>query len=352
MTHDVTAPGPLGPKTQLSRTPAELGRALKEYTRPDLARSLVEIAASAIPFAVLWIAMWLAFVHVGYWLVLLLALPAAGFLVRLFMIQHDCGHGSVFKTRRANDWLGRALGVLTLTPYDHWRHTHGMHHAGAGHLDRRGIGDVATLTVREYRARSRWGRFAYRVYRHPLLLFGAGPVFVFVFQHRLPVGFLRGGAVHWTSTMSTNAGIAGVAAAMMWAVGVVPFLMIHAPIVVLASAAGVWLFYVQHQFEHTSWDGADAWRHPEAALHGSSHYALPAPLRWITADIGIHHVHHLSSRIPHYRLSQVLRDFPELRDVNRMTLRESLGCVRLTLWDEDTRRLVPFSAAGPLATAR
>jgi omega-6 fatty acid desaturase (delta-12 desaturase) len=308
-------------------------------------RSLVEVAISAVPFVALWLGMWLALAHVGYWLVLLLALPAAGFLVRLFLIQHDCGHGSVFPTRRANDWLGRLLGVLTLTPYDHWRHTHALHHAGSGHLDRRGIGDVVTLTLAEYRARGRWGRLAYRLYRHPLVLFGLGPLFVFVLQHRLPVGFMRAGAVHWISAMGTNAGIAGLTGLMMWTVGVVPFLMIHLPIVILGSAAGVWLFYVQHQFEHTSWDGADDWRHPEAALHGSSHYALPPPLQWLTANIGIHHVHHLSSRIPHYRLPEVLRDFPALRHVNRLSVWESLRCVRLTLWDEGTRRLVPFAAA-------
>ncbi|WP_075223180.1 fatty acid desaturase [Acuticoccus yangtzensis] len=318
---------------------------MRAYTVPDRKRSLFELTASAVPFVALWLAMWLALTQVGYWLVLLLAVPAAGFLVRLFMIQHDCGHGSVFGARRADDWLGRALGVLTLTPYDHWRHTHAMHHAGSGHLGKRGIGDVATLTVAEYRARGPWGRFAYRAYRHPLVLFGLGPALVFILQHRLPVGFMRSGAIHWMSTMGTNAAIAVFAALMMWAIGVMPFLAIHLPIVVLGSAIGVWLFYVQHQFEETSWDGADQWKHPEAALHGSSHYTLPGPLRWITANIGIHHVHHLSSRIPHYRLADVLRDYPALAEFNRLTLRESLRCVRMTLWDEETRRLVPFSAA-------
>ncbi len=346
MTH-LTVDEPRHPDTgaQSSIAPAELGREMRAYTVPDRKRSLFELTASAVPFVALWLAMWLALTQVGYWLVLLLAVPAAGFLVRLFMIQHDCGHGSVFGARRADDWLGRALGVLTLTPYDHWRHTHAMHHAGSGHLGKRGIGDVATLTVAEYRARGPWGRFAYRAYRHPLVLFGLGPALVFILQHRLPVGFMRSGAIHWMSTMGTNAAIAVFAALMMWAIGVMPFLAIHLPIVVLGSAIGVWLFYVQHQFEETSWDGADQWKHPEAALHGSSHYTLPGPLRWITANIGIHHVHHLSSRIPHYRLADVLRDYPALAEFNRLTLRESLRCVRMTLWDEETRRLVPFSAA-------
>ncbi|WP_244935234.1 fatty acid desaturase [Acuticoccus sediminis] len=317
-----------------------MGQALKAYARPDVRRSLFEVAVSILPFAGLWVAMWLALSTVGYGLTLLLALPAAGFLVRLFLIQHDCGHGSVFNRQSLNDWLGRALGVVTLTPYDHWRRTHALHHAGSGNLDRRGIGDVETLTVREYLARSRWGRLRYRLYRHPLILFGVGPFFVFLLHHRLPIGFMRGGRMHWTSTMATNLAIVAAVAAMAWVVGIVPFLMIHLPIVLLASAAGVWLFYVQHQFEETHWDASDRWKHPTAALHGSSHYDLPAVLRWVTANIGIHHVHHLSSRIPHYRLPEVLRDFPQLREVNRLTFTDSLRCVRLMLWDEYDRRLV------------
>lgn len=318
---------------------------LKSYCEPRLRRSLFEVAVSAVPFVALWFAMWLVLTTVGYGPMLLLALPAAGFLVRLFLIQHDCGHGSVFRGQRANNWLGRILSVVTLTPYDHWRRTHALHHAGSGNLDRRGIGDVATLTVREYRSLSPWARARYRIYRHPLILFGIGPFFVFLLHHRLPIGFMRGGPMPWLSTMGTNAAIAAAVAGLIWAVGVGPFLAIHLPIVLLASAAGVWLFYIQHQFEHTQWDKSQDWTHPEAALHGSSHYALPAVLRWFAANVGIHHVHHLSSRIPHYRLPEVLRDHPALSAANRLTLWQSIKCVRLTLWDEDTRRLVPFRAA-------
>jgi omega-6 fatty acid desaturase (delta-12 desaturase) len=326
--------------------PHDIGRQLKRYTQSHRGRSLLEVAASLIPFVALWVLMWLALDHVGYWLTLILAIPAAGFLVRLFLIQHECGHGSVFMRQSANNWLGRALGVLTLTPYDHWRRTHALHHAGSGNLDRRGIGDVETLTVREYRSLGFWGRLRYRAYRHPAVLFGVGPLFVFIVHHRLPIGFMRSGAMHWASTMGTNVAIVAAGAAMIWAVGAWPFFMIHAPIAFLASAAGVWLFYVQHQFEHTRWDATADWTHGEAALHGSTYYDLPAPLRWLTANIGVHHVHHLSSRIPHYRLPEVLRDFPELRTVNRVTLWESFKCVRLSLWDEEARRLVPLSAAG------
>ena len=305
----------------------------------------VEVAVSVLPFAALWFLMWLALTAVGYWATLLLAVPAAGFLVRIFLIQHECGHGSVFTRQTPNNWVGRVLGVLTLTPYDHWRRTRALHHAGSGNLDRRGIGDVATLTVREYRGLDRWGRLQYRLYRNPVVLFGIGPFFIFLLHHRLPIGFMRGGRMHWASTMGTNAGIAAAVAVMIWLVGVGPFLMIHLPIVLLASAAGVWLFYVQHQFEDTHWDAGEEWQQSIAALHGSSYYDLPAVLRWMTANIGIHHVHHLSSRIPHYRLPKVLKDFPELQHVNRLSLMESLKCVRLTLWDENARRLVSYRAA-------
>ncbi len=320
----------------------QLSKALARYRDPDHVRSVAAIVMSAAPFAALWAAMWLALTFVGYWLALLLALPAAGFLVRLFLIQHDCGHGSMFRGRAANDWIGRVLGVITLTPYDHWRRTHALHHAGSGHLDRRGIGDVATLTVREYRALGWLSRLQYRIYRSVPVLFGLGPFFVFVLHHRLPIGFMRAGRMHWASTMGTNAAIAAAVVGLAWAVGFGTFLMIHLPIIFLGAGAGVWLFYIQHQFETTHWDRGQEWEHHEAALHGSSYYDLPALLRWFSANVGIHHVHHLSSRIPHYRLPEVLRDHPELRGINRLTLRQSLRCVRLSLWDEDARRLVSF----------
>ena len=239
-------------------------------------------------------------------------MPAAGFLVRLFMIQHDCGHGAFFRHRLANDWIGRALGVLTLTPYDFWRRTHAIHHATSGNLERRGIGDIDTLTVREYLALPRWGRLIYRLYRHPAVMFGVGPAYLFILRHRLPFGLMRGGWQPWLSTMATNLAIAIIVAALMWLIGVGPFLLVHLPIMLLAAAMGVWLFYVQHQFEHTVWADNENWNLHEAALHGSSYYVLPGILRWFTANIGIHHVHHLCSRIPYYRLPRVLRDHPEL----------------------------------------
>jgi acyl-lipid omega-6 desaturase (Delta-12 desaturase) len=238
---------------------------------------------------------------------------------------------------------------LTFTPYDFWRRTHAAHHATSGDLDRRGMGDIDTLTVQEYLTRSRWGRLRYRVYRHPVIMFGIGPAYLFFVQHRLPVGLMRSGWQPWLSTMATNAGIAAVVASMMWLVGVGPFLLVHLPIVVLAASFGVWLFYIQHQFEHTVWVGNGKWNLQEAALHGSSNYALPSPLRWFTANIGIHHIHHLCSRIPFYRLPLVLRDHPDLDGIGRLTLLQSLRCVRLVLWDEDRQRLISFREARPQA---
>jgi omega-6 fatty acid desaturase (delta-12 desaturase) len=276
------------------------------------------------------------------WLYALALLPGAGFIVRLFLIQHDCGHGSFVSSQRLNNWIGRTIGVITLTPYEYWRRSHAVHHATSGNLDRRGIGDITTLTVAEYRANSRWGRMFYRLYRHPLVMFGIGPFYQFVLQHRIPVGFMRAGWWPWISAMGTNAAILGAAAAMIWAVGATTFFMVHMPLVMLGASIGVWLFYIQHQFEDTHWADGENWSAQEAALRGSSHYDLPGPLQWMTANIGLHHVHHLSSRIPSYRLPEALRDHAALRDLNRITFGESIGALRLVLWDEKIQRLVSF----------
>jgi acyl-lipid omega-6 desaturase (Delta-12 desaturase) len=314
---------------------------LAHYRAPHSGRSALELVITIGPFVLLWIAAWVG-VHFGYWISLLLVVPAAGFLVRLFMIQHDCGHGAFFRNQFLNDWMGRVIGVLTLTPYDHWRHTHAVHHASSGNLGRRGMGDIDTLTVREYLALPRWRRLRYRLYRHPLVMFGLGPAYMFMLQHRLPVGLMRQGWRPWLSTMLTNAAIFGISAIIITFFGLKEFLLVHLPITLLAASAGVWLFYVQHQFEETLWDEEHAWSRHEAALHGSSHYDLPAVLRWFTANIGVHHVHHLSSGIPFYRLRDVVRDYPELGDIGRLTLMQSLKCIPLVLWDESRRRLVSF----------
>ena len=318
-------------------------RKLSKYRDPSTMRSVIELSITAIPLIVLCLAMWAALQRGHLWLYALLILPSAGFLLRLFMVQHDCGHGAFFPSRRSNDWVGRVIGVLTLTPYDYWRRTHAAHHAGAGNLDRRGIGDIDTLTVSEYQALSRWGRLRYRLYRHPLIMFGLGPFYLFFMQYRLPFGLMRAGWQPWVSTMLTNAAIASLAAVVIWMVGIGTFLLIYVPVTLLAGSIGVWLFYVQHQFEDTAWSSGRNWIAQEAGLHGSSHYDLPGVLRWFTANIGVHHVHHLASRIPFYRLPEVMRDFPELKDVSRLTLVQSLGCVRLVLWDELQQRLISFA---------
>ncbi len=323
------------------RDPRTWPAALAPYHRPSTARSVLEILVTVIPFVALWALAALAAVN-GHWWWLILTVPAAGLLVRLFILQHDCGHGSLFPRRKANDWTGRVLGVLTLTPYDYWRRTHAIHHASAGNLDKRGIGDVHTLTVREYRALSRWGRIRYWIYRHPAVMFGLGPAWLFVCQHRLPFGLMRAGALPWVSVLATNLGIALPVALMIWLLGLGPFLLVQVPITLMAATAGVWLFYVQHQFEDTHWAEGQDWNFQHAALHGSSNYDLPIVLHWFTGNIGIHHVHHLSSKVPFYRLPQVLRDHPELRETGRVTLLESLRAVRLVLWDEQSKRLISF----------
>jgi omega-6 fatty acid desaturase (delta-12 desaturase) len=320
-------------------------RTLLAYRQPSHARSIVELVITFVPLATLWAISWAA-IHFGYWWASpAIAVVAAGFLLRLFMIQHDCGHGSFFRQRLANDWVGRVLGVLTLTPYDFWRQTHAAHHASSGNLDRRGVGDIDTLTVNEFRARTPWRQRLYRLYRHPLVMFGIGPAYLFLLRHRLPMGLMRNGWLPWVSAMATNIAIVLLAAAAIWLVGLGPFLIVHLPITLLAAAIGVWLFYVQHQFEDTFWERGNDWSFHEAALHGSSHYDLPPVLRWFTANIGVHHVHHLSSRIPYYRLPEVLRDRPELHDVGHLTLLESLKSVKLVLWDEKRRCLVSFKEA-------
>jgi acyl-lipid omega-6 desaturase (Delta-12 desaturase) len=317
---------------------------LAQYREPNHARSIFELFITALPLAALWALAWAA-LSVSYLLTLLIAIPAAGFLVRLFMIQHDCGHGAFFNRRAANDWVGRVLGVLTLTPYDVWRKSHATHHATSGNLDKRGIGDIATLTVREYRALPMWRRMLYRLYRHPMVMFGLGPSYLFFWRNRFPSGMMKADRWDWLSAMGTNAAMAAGSAGVIFLIGFGPFLMVHVPIVIFASSIGVWLFYVQHQFEDTFWAAEPTWQFHDAALMGSSHYDLPLILRWFTANIGIHHVHHLYSRIPYYRLGRVLRDHPELADVHRMTLLESLSYVNLTLWDEKAKRLVSFREA-------
>ncbi|HMA39648.1 MAG TPA: fatty acid desaturase [Gemmatimonadales bacterium] len=314
---------------------------LAPFRRPSTARSVWQLVSTALLLAGAWTLMYFS-LGVGYWLTLILAVPAAFFLVRLFIVQHDCGHGSFFRSPRVADIVGSALGVLTLTPYHYWKKAHAMHHATSGNLEHRGFGDIDTLTVDEYLALSRWGRFKYRLYRHPVILFGVGAILHFFVRHRLPTIVPR----TWTrarwSIFWTDVALAGFVVGMGLLVGFRQFLLVHVPLMTLSCSMGVWLFYVQHQFEPTYWEHDEQWAYNDAALVGSSYYRLPRLLQWATGNIGLHHVHHLSARIPNYRLQEALESIPELRRVTTLTLRESLRCVRLALWDERERKLVRF----------
>jgi omega-6 fatty acid desaturase (delta-12 desaturase) len=314
---------------------------LAPYCAAKTFRSIFELMVTALAFVFLWALMWAA-LAVGYWLCLLLAFPTACFLMRLFMIQHDCGHGACFRRRATNDWVGRIIGVVTLTPYNFWLRAHALHHANAGNLDYRGSGDIITLTSDEYRALSPLHRIAYRLYRSPFVMFGLIPTYLFVLHYRLPFGLMRAGRQPWISTMGTNAAIAGVAALMTWLVGLDPFLLVQVPVVIISATIAVWFFYVQHQFEDTLWVHDGDWNFHQAALKGSSHYELPCALAWFTGNIGVHHVHHLSSRIPFYRLPEVIRDHPQLASLGRLTFLQSLHCATLAIWDERQKRLVSF----------
>ncbi len=327
----------------LPTEPRALKAALAPYQRPSHRRSLLEVLITLLPLVALWAGALYAVKH-GWWWGVVLTVPAAAFLVRLFMIQHDCGHAAFFRSPRANAWTGRIIGVLTATPYDYWRRTHAIHHATSGNLDRRTLGAVDTLTVEEYRARPWLLRVAYWLYRQPLVMFGLGPAYMFILQHRAPIGLMKEGRA-WLSVLGNNLGLVLLIAPQVLLAGPTAVLAVHLPIVLIAASIGVWLFYVQHQFEGAWWARNEGWNLHEAALRGSSHLHLPPVLRWFTANIGAHHVHHVGSRIPFYRLPQVMDDHPQLKTMSRITVLDGFNAMRLTLWDEAAGRLVSFREA-------
>lgn len=329
-----------------TRAPRDWVKTLSSYRDPSTVRSWFELAVTVGPFIILWALAWWSLSY-SYWLAFTLSLLNGAFLLRLFAIQHDCGHGSFFNNRNLSDWLGRVLGVLTLTPYDVWRRTHSIHHSSSGNLGQRGIGDVYTMTVAEYAQLTPLNRLKYRLYRHPIVLFGLAPGYLFLLKNRLPLGLMNG-VKYWVSAMATNVALLVLVSIIMYFGGVMPIMLVFLPTTLLAATAGVWLFYVQHQFEDTHWDAEEDWQVHDSALKGSSHYVMPSVLQWLSANIGIHHVHHLYARIPFYRLPEVLRDHAELADGNRMTILESLGNSRLNLWDEKTKKLLSFSQAQTL----
>jgi omega-6 fatty acid desaturase (delta-12 desaturase) len=320
-----------------SKLPWQL--AVANYQHADLWRSVWQVVNTLVPYFVLWYLM-VRSLEVSYWLTLALSPLAAGFMVRTFVIFHDCGHGSFFNSRKANDVLGAITGILTFTPYYRWRHAHAVHHATSGDLDARGVGDVWMLTVQEYMELPGWRRFGYRLFRHPLVMFGVGPFFVFVVIQR----FVRGAAgkrerysVYWT-----NLALLGILVLMGVTIGVKAFILVQLPIMIIGAAVGVWLFYVQHQFEGVYWERHNNWDYATAALKGSSFYKLPRVLQWFTGNIGFHHIHHLGPRIPNYHLERCYRENSIFQEVKAITLASSLKSLTLRLWDEEGNKLVGF----------
>ena len=310
-----------------------------DFENPSTGRALWQIINTLVPYAVLWYLMFFS-LAVSWWLTLPLAVLAGMFLVRVFIIFHDCGHGSFFKSRRANNVVGFIAGLLTFTPYYHWRWEHAVHHASAGDLDKRGTGDVWTMTVQEYLESSRWKRFAYRLARNPVVLFGIAPLFLFLIRQRFPSA--KANPRERRSVYWMNLAILGMAVALGWVYGFLPYLLIQLVVIAVAGGVGVWMFYVQHQFEDVYWERDENWDFAAAALQGSSFYKLPKILQWFSGNIGFHHIHHLSARIPNYNLERCHHSHPLFRAVKPITLVSSLNSFPLRLWDEKLKKLVGY----------
>ncbi len=322
---------------------AEWYRSLNRYEKPDTRKAIGQVCNTILPYLALWIVMIKMVQHqVSFWMLLPLIMIAAGLVVRIFIIQHDCGHGSFFGSRKANVILGNLCGLMTFTPYEDWRHKHAEHHATSGDLERRGTGDILTMTFQEYIAAPFWTRFGYRLYRHPLVLFIIGPPLQFVLLQRL---YPKGASSRQkNSVIFMDLALLGIIALMCWAIGWRTYLHIQAPIIGLASIIGVWMFYVQHQYEQVYWAHHKEWDPIRAALDGSSYFQLPPLFQWFTGNIGFHHIHHLRPRIANYHLQKCYEEVKELQVADPLTFVVSFECLILTLWDEDQRRLVGFRA--------
>jgi omega-6 fatty acid desaturase (delta-12 desaturase) len=315
---------------------------LAPFARPRAGQGLLAIATSAVPYLAVTGAIY-ATLGVSFLLTVALTILAAGFLVRVFVVFHDCSHGSLLPSRRANTVVGTAMGMLVLSPFVRWRHDHAVHHATSGDLDRRGVGDIVTLTVEEYAARPWRGRLGYRVLRSPLVMFGLGPIVAMVIGPRIVA---RGAKPRMrNNVLATDAALVVLVGGLGWLVGWVDFLIVWAPAALLAGSVGIWLFYVQHQFEDAYWKRNGEWTYADAALRGSSYLKLPRVLQFFTGNIGLHHVHHLNARIPNYHLQRAHESSPLFADVPTLTLWDGLRAVRLKLWDERSGRLVTFAQA-------
>jgi omega-6 fatty acid desaturase (delta-12 desaturase) len=314
---------------------------LKEYEKPVTWRAIWQLTNTLIPYAGLVVLMYLS-IRGGYpaWVTILLAIPAAAFLVRLFVFFHDCSHGSFFPSRKANRIVGHILGVMTFTAFGSWQHGHGVHHSTSGNLDRRTIGEVWTLTAKEYVDSPWWKRAAYRIYRNPVFMFGLAPLLLFIVVQRKP--HKLDNKRQRRSVWITNAAIAGVVLLASATIGLGTYLLIQLPIMYFAGMAGIWLFYVQHQFDPGYWKREEEWHSVDAAMEGSSYYKLPRILQWFSGNIGLHHVHHLRPRIPNYNLQRCLNAIPELRLKDHLTIKASIASINMNLWDEVNDRLISF----------
>jgi omega-6 fatty acid desaturase (delta-12 desaturase) len=314
---------------------------IADYEKPQALKSAWQLLNTLPAFFALWVLMYFS-LRVSYIWTLLLAIPAAGLTVRLFIISHDCGHRSYFKSARLNNFWGSITATLALTPFRAWRHDHAQHHASSGNLDKRGVGDIWTLTVKEYEELPRWQQLKYRLYRNPLILFGIGPIYMFLIQQR----FVKksGSEPDRLSVRRTNLTILAVLILAHFTIGLKAFFLIELPIMFLASTAGVWLFYVQHQFEGVYWERSEKWDYLTQALQGSSFYRLPRLFQWFSGSIGYHHVHHLSARIPNYLLEKCHRESGLFDGVPEITLWKSFRSLRFRLWDEDRNQLITFAA--------
>jgi acyl-lipid omega-6 desaturase (Delta-12 desaturase) len=315
-------------------------QAVAAYQQSDLRRSLWQMLNSIAPYFIFW---YLAYrsLEVSYWLTLLFVFLAAMFSLRVFIIFHDCGHGSFFKSNKANNFVGVITGVITFTPYYAWRHSHAVHHATSGDLDRRGAGDIWTLTYDEYKVLPLWNRIFYRVYRNPFFIFVIGPTLDFVVLQRLPTVNVSERAREKNSVAWTNLSLLTILIVMSLTIGFKAYILVQLPIVAIASTIGVWLFYVQHQYENVYWERHEDWDYATAALHGSSYYKLPRILQWFTGNIGFHHIHHLSPRIPNYRLEDCHNENP-IFQIEPLTLRTSLKSLHIRLWDEDHHKMIGY----------